>query len=181
MMGKGRRSASLLLGLLTAGFLLKGGVHPRHMGWLLLGLAFLALPQIGRIGPQLPSKKAARALLFFFGFGVVLQIGPLPSGLRGAISPGTHSVLEEIAASNDVESDTLWRQLLLHDLEVEADESPASVVFYGQQDGLETNIAGPASLDAGRSRWVTSSAQAMCIAVGKVSFDDCDMLQWSFG
>ncbi len=33
----------------------------------------------------------------------------------------------------------------------------------------------------GSSRWTISSTAAMCMAVGKVSFDDCDMLTWSLG
>ncbi len=33
----------------------------------------------------------------------------------------------------------------------------------------------------GTNSWTTSSAAAMCMAVGKVSFDDCDMFTSSFG
>ncbi len=33
----------------------------------------------------------------------------------------------------------------------------------------------------GTSRFVTSSTAAMFMAVGNVSFDDCDMFTWSFG
>ncbi len=33
----------------------------------------------------------------------------------------------------------------------------------------------------GSSTWVICSTAAMCMAVGKVSFDDCDMLTWSLG
>jgi len=157
MMATGRWSASLLLGLLTTGFLLKGGVHPRHMGLLLLGLSFLALPQMRKIAPQLPSKKAGKAgkaLLFCFGIGIVLQIGPLPSGLRAAVSPGSQSLLEAIAPVSDVEAEAHWRQLLLHDLAVEAGESPTAIVFHEQQEGLAPILAGPASLDAGKTRWV---------------------------
>ena len=36
-------------------------------------------------------------------------------------------------------------------------------------------------MTAGRRRWTISSAAATCIAVGKVSFDDCDMFTWSLG
>ena len=33
----------------------------------------------------------------------------------------------------------------------------------------------------GRTRSTSCCAAATCIAVGNVSFDDCDMLTWSFG
>eukprot|EP01139_Manchomonas_bermudensis_P017219 Amastigsp_a516913_19.p3 type:complete len:139 gc:universal Amastigsp_a516913_19:873-1289(+) len=37
------------------------------------------------------------------------------------------------------------------------------------------------ALTAGKSCERNSSTAAMCIAVGNASFDDCDMLTWSFG
>ena len=33
----------------------------------------------------------------------------------------------------------------------------------------------------GSRTWTICSTAAMCMAVGKVSFDDCDMLTWSLG
>src|SRR4051794_31181097 len=42
-------------------------------------------------------------------------------------------------------------------------------------------IASRSAVTAGRSRCVTFTTAAMYIADGKLSFDDCDMLTWSFG
>ena len=42
-------------------------------------------------------------------------------------------------------------------------------------------IASRSAVTAGISRSFTFTAAAMFIAVGNVSFDDCDMLTWSFG
>ena len=42
-------------------------------------------------------------------------------------------------------------------------------------------IASRSAFTAGISRCFTLTAAAMFIAEGNVSFDDCDMLTWSFG
>ena len=41
--------------------------------------------------------------------------------------------------------------------------------------------ASRSAVTEGSSRWTISSTTAMCMAVGNVSFDDCDMLTWSLG
>src|SRR3984957_21150193 len=43
------------------------------------------------------------------------------------------------------------------------------------------SIASRSAVTAGTRRLVTLTAAAMYIADGKLSFDDCDILTWSFG
>ena len=54
------------------------------------------------------------------------------------------------------------------------------LVMPANSTSLSCNASRKAATEGSR-RCTISSAAAMCIAVGKVSFDDCDMLTWSFG
>jgi O-antigen ligase len=159
MKATGRRNALLLLGLLSAGLILKGGVHPRHMGWVFLALSLLSLPQVEALDFRWPSRIAGKAFGLCFVLGVALQLLPVPAGVRTALSPETQSIYAKLQEPGSAGRAALWEQALLHDLSVEVGAFPETIVLEAMvlEGGTRDSQAVPArpvSLDRDKSQWV---------------------------
>lgn len=154
MKATGRWSAVLLLGLLIVGLIFKGGVHPRHMGWILLGLSLIAIPQVSALGFRWPAGNGRRAICLCFGLGVVLQLGPVPAGVRSVLTPGTQSIVDSLQEPGEADRAALWEQALLHDLSVALGEFPETIVLEGRPGVSQDSAARALSVDPGQSQWV---------------------------
>jgi O-antigen ligase/tetratricopeptide (TPR) repeat protein len=153
----GRISTGLLLGLLATVLALKGGVHPRHSAWVLIGIGMLGAWSLLREGPLGQPGLATKALMLLLGLGVLLQVLPLPAGLRAGISPGTQILLERVTPVDAPDSEAYWERVVVHDLEVALGGGPSDLVFDAS---LNTEVglgARPVSLDPNRTRWVLAT------------------------
>ena len=151
---KGRGTASVLLLLVGICVALKGGVHPRHSGWVIVGIVGLSVFSLVLRGPLQRPRKATRWLMCLLGLGVLIQLVPLPSPARAMLSPGTQALYEELGPAVQTAPDAYWDQIVLHDLEVELGESPDTIVFEDVSGDQAKALARPVSLDPFRTRWV---------------------------
>ncbi|GEM_PF-4433624 len=108
--------------LVAAAAFFKGGVHPRHFGWVMAGTSVLGIAWLWGV-PALPPIKgrptAARHLLMVLGVFALasLQLVPVAPDLLRSVAPQRMAVIDAVAPESAGDEDTFLGALTTLDLE----------------------------------------------------------------
>lgn len=148
-----RSRASILVALLACGLILKGGVHARHMGWLVALFGLIGFSVLFAVNLETPKSRLSQALIGCFAFGITLQLVPMPDGIRSMVSPGTQEVFRDVSPLETEAQSFFWETALLHDFAVETGDLPTELVFESDHPNVPATGAHPGSLEPYKTQW----------------------------
>ncbi len=134
--------------LVAVAAIYKGGVHPRHFGWVVAGLAVLGIAWVWLVPPlpRLEGRRTAARPLLLFGlfFGLcALQLLPMPVGVLRLVNPDRMSVVDRVAPEGGGDEAAFLSALTTLDIEASVGLARDEILLPGTLSEEPSTLARP--------------------------------------